>query len=73
MTTENPIVQVSVSDIEFDTSLQMRADDVDAEFAATLADHIREGVVVKPVTERFHQAVGRVILKVVGAGYLEKT
>jgi hypothetical protein len=37
------------------------------------ADHIREGVVVKPMVERFHQAVGRVILKVVGAGYLEKT
>lgn len=35
------------------------------------ADHIREGCVVKPMTERFHQAVGRVILKVVGAGYLE--
>jgi hypothetical protein len=37
------------------------------------ADHIREGCVVKPLVERWHQAVGRVILKVVGAGYLEKS
>lgn len=34
------------------------------------ADHIREGVVVKPMVERYHQAVGRVILKIVGEGYL---
>lgn len=37
------------------------------------ADHIREGCVVKPLVERFHQSVGRVCLKVVGAGYLEKS
>jgi RNA ligase (TIGR02306 family) len=36
------------------------------------ANHIREGVVVKPMEERFHHAVGRVILKLVGAGYLER-
>jgi len=36
------------------------------------ADHVREGCVVKPLAERWHQAIGRVILKVVGAGYLEK-
>ena len=36
------------------------------------ACHIREGVVVKPLKERWHQAVGRVQLKVVSAGYLEK-
>ena len=36
------------------------------------ADHVREGCVVRPLTERWDQAVGRVCLKVVGAGYLEK-
>lgn len=36
------------------------------------AGHIREGCVVRPVVERWDQAVGRVCLKVVGAGYLEK-
>jgi len=36
------------------------------------ANHVREGVVVKPVEERWHQSVGRVILKVVGSGYLKK-
>jgi ATP-dependent RNA circularization protein (DNA/RNA ligase family) len=34
------------------------------------ANHVREGCVVKPERERWHQSVGRVTLKVVGAGYL---
>jgi RNA ligase (TIGR02306 family) len=34
------------------------------------ADHIREGVVVKPVVERTHPKVGRVILKYIGDDYL---
>lgn len=36
------------------------------------ADHVREGVVVKPMQERTHPEVGRVNLKVVGNGYMEK-
>lgn len=36
------------------------------------ADHVREGVVVRPMRERYHAHIGRVCLKVVGAGYLEK-
>lgn len=36
------------------------------------ADHIREGVVVKPTTERFEQKIGRVILKNVSNLYLER-
>lgn len=36
------------------------------------ANHVREGVVVKARHERWHQSIGRVILKLVGAGYLEK-
>lgn len=36
------------------------------------ANHIREGCVAKPSSERWHQSCGRVILKVVGTGYLEK-
>jgi len=35
-------------------------------------DHIREGCVVKPIMERWDEHIGRVCLKVVGAGYLEK-
>lgn len=36
------------------------------------ADHVREGCVVRPAEERWDQAIGRVCLKVVGAGYLER-
>jgi RNA ligase (TIGR02306 family) len=33
-------------------------------------NHVREGFVVRPFKERFHPAIGRVILKMVGEGYL---
>lgn len=36
------------------------------------ANHIREGIVVKPLHERTHPEVGRVCLKVVANGYLER-
>jgi RNA ligase (TIGR02306 family) len=36
-------------------------------------NHVREGVVVKPFVERWNPTIGRVILKVVGAGYLERS
>jgi len=36
------------------------------------ANHCREGCVVKPLVERFHQAVGRAQLKVVGSQYLSR-
>lgn len=36
------------------------------------ADHVREGVVVSPLAERYDPVVGRVKLKWVGAGYLER-
>jgi RNA ligase (TIGR02306 family) len=35
------------------------------------ANHLREGVVVKPIIERTHRNVGRVNLKVVSAAFLE--
>lgn len=35
-----------------------------------LADHVREGFVVKPIRERFSDALGRTILKMHGQGYL---
>lgn len=41
-----------------------------AEGQSTLADHVREGFVVKPVKERWNDACGRVILKRIGEGYL---
>lgn len=36
------------------------------------ADHVREGIVVRPERERSDMIVGRVVLKVVGNGYLER-
>lgn len=46
-----------------------------AEFAegkSMLANHIREGCVVKPVIGRYSRSVGRVQAKIVGNGYLER-
>lgn len=40
-----------------------------AEGDSTLAKHVREGVVIKPVRERFDARVGRVILKLHGEGF----
>lgn len=39
---------------------------------STIAGHIREGVVIKPTVELWHQKIGRVILKAVSPQYLEK-
>ena len=36
------------------------------------ANHMREGIVVKPIKERTDPEVGRVCLKVVSNAYLEK-
>jgi RNA ligase (TIGR02306 family) len=36
------------------------------------ADHVREGVVIRPRNERWDPCCGRVVLKVVGNGYLER-
>jgi len=36
---------------------------------SSLGDHIREGVVVKPVKERWNERVGRVIMKYIGEEY----
>jgi RNA ligase (TIGR02306 family) len=36
------------------------------------ATHVREGIVIKPIHERTHPEIGRVCLKVVGNGYLER-
>jgi len=41
-----------------------------AEGKSTLADHVREGIVVKPIKERWARSVGRVFLKLAGQGYL---
>jgi RNA ligase (TIGR02306 family) len=38
----------------------------------TGADHTREGIVVKPMRERYDNAVGRVALKLVGSSYYER-
>jgi RNA ligase (TIGR02306 family) len=38
--------------------------------ASNLAEHIREGFVVRPVKERWNEAAGRVILKLIGEDYL---
>lgn len=41
-----------------------------AEGKSTIANNVREGFVVRPQRERFSEEVGRVILKMVGEGYL---
>lgn len=41
-----------------------------SEGKSTIADHVREGIVVKPVKERWNEEVGRVVLKRHGEGYL---
>lgn len=41
-----------------------------AEGQSLLASHIREGFVVKPFKERFELKLGRVILKMIGEGYM---
>lgn len=43
-----------------------------AEGSSTLAAHVREGFVVRPVVERVHPRHGRVVLKMVGEGYLTR-
>ncbi len=43
-----------------------------AEGQSCLAKHVREGVVVRPLRERHDPRIGRVILKAVGNGYLER-
>lgn len=37
-----------------------------------LVYHVREGIVVKPLEERYDHAVGRVFLKLIGEGYLAR-
>ena len=41
-----------------------------AEGRSTLADHVREGFICRPMVERWDHRVGRVVLKFVGEGYL---
>ena len=41
-----------------------------ADGKSRLADHMREGIVVYPVTERTHPKIGRVVLKFIGKEYL---
>lgn len=36
------------------------------------ANHVREGIVIRPLEDRFHPELGRVQLKIVGNGYLER-
>jgi len=43
-----------------------------AEGQSLIASHVREGCVVRPVIERTHPTIGRVILKLVGNGYYQK-
>lgn len=63
-----PWVPVLLKDSAFDFDLVCAM----AEGRSTLASHVREGVVVKPVRERADPRLGRVALKWVGVGYLEK-
>lgn len=63
-----PLVGDGPTPFDFDAVCEM----AEGKTLMTGADHIREGVVVRPVKERSQLPVGRVVLKWVGAGYLEK-
>ena len=41
-----------------------------AEGKSLFGDHVREGIVIRPVQERWDEKIGRVILKYLGEGYL---
>lgn len=56
-----PVVHIGEFDYEFVVG--------QAEGQSTIADHVREGVVVKPLAERWDENVGRVILKAIGIGF----
>jgi RNA ligase (TIGR02306 family) len=43
-----------------------------SEGQSMIAEHVREGVVIRPSTERRDNELGRVILKSVGEGYLTR-
>ena len=43
-----------------------------AEGKSLIADHLREGIVVRPLQERIDPRVGRVVMKVVSSAYLER-
>lgn len=45
-----------------------------AEGPSTVPDagHVREGIVIRPVRERFHEGLGRVLLKLHGEGFLTR-
>lgn len=43
-----------------------------AEYEERMKNDVREGCVVRPLHERWNEEVGRVCLKIVGDGYLEK-
>jgi RNA ligase (TIGR02306 family) len=61
------VPHLGVFEFDFEHVLQM------AEGQSLIADHLREGVVVKPLKERWDSKCRRVCLKIVGNGYLEKS
>jgi len=69
-----PTVPVVAGDPRFGFSFDLDAVLALAEGPSLVpgADHVREGVVVRPLGERTHPAIGRVMLKIVGNGYLER-
>jgi RNA ligase (TIGR02306 family) len=61
---------LSAASYDFDTACALAEGPTTVEGAKP--GTIREGCVVKPLQERYHNKAGRVILKVVGGGYSEK-
>jgi RNA ligase (TIGR02306 family) len=67
---ELPMVPIIVDPIPF--SMEKMLELAEGPSLVEGADHLREGIVVKPVEERYHGAVGRVALKLVGLAYYER-
>jgi len=61
------VPQVTYGRFELDSVLRL------AEGPSLLANHCREGIVVKTIFESAHPQIGRMILKAVGSGYLERS
>lgn len=62
-----PWVPLVAHDVPFDPEAILEM----AEGTSSLDDHVIEGVVVRPMEERYDTELGRVVLKVVGFGYYE--
>jgi hypothetical protein len=61
---------LSITEVEGYPCIIRTGDFQTGDKAVYIPDHVREGIVVKPVRERQSRSIGRVFLKLAGQGYL---